>query len=116
VREGNVGEEWQGTDDSRCDNGHGSSDGAKQKPTQVATKAMKQYFEQCKKTNKVREMIFFKSLEKKKESFNELTMARKHNEARKRKAKHQSRNREQTRSAKKRKKVWKHKWCASELG
>ena len=106
MREGNVGEEWQETGDSRRDNGRGSSAGTKQKLTQVATKAMKQYFEKCKKTNKVRETIFFyKSLEKKKESSNELTMARQHNEARKRKAKHQSRNREQTRSAKKGKKV-----------
>jgi len=67
---------------------------SKVKLTQEATRAMKQYFEQCKKTNQVREMKkIYKPLVKKKESSNKLTMAQQHNEACRRREEHQSRNR-----------------------
>jgi len=82
---------------------------SKAKPIQEATKAMKQYFEQYKKSNKVRETKkIYKPLVKKKESLNELTMAQTQNEARRRRKEHEVQMRagtEQTRSAKKRKKV-----------
>jgi len=91
VCEGNSdSEEWRETD-----NNSGSNNGAKQKPKQAVTKAMKQwYFEQCKKK---KEKKFINHWRRgKKVDRNELTMAREDNEARRRREEHQSIKREKT--------------------